>query len=69
MSDGVSDLVDRFHRLDWPALLDLADGKGPAEVIQAVRAAELQDPRGPDDARHKRHDDATIAICTFEVSH
>jgi len=68
LTDGAADLVDRFGRLDWPGLLDLACDQGPDEVIAAVRAAELQDPDGRDKPRYKRHDDATIAICTFEGS-
>jgi hypothetical protein len=68
LTDGAADLVERFAALGWPQLLDLAGAQGPDEVIQAVRRTERQDPHGQAQPRYKRHDDATIAICTFDRS-
>jgi hypothetical protein len=42
--------------LTWPTK------RTPADVIQAVGAAELDHTHDHDDSRDKRHDDATIAI-------
>lgn len=66
LTDGAADLVERYSVLDWPGLLNLAETSGPTEVIRAVRQAEDADPSGQDKPRFKRHDDATIALCTFE---
>lgn len=67
MTDGVANLVDPFGELDWPALVELADAS-PNRVIEAVREAENRDPEGKQTPRYKRHDDATLAVCTFDGS-
>ncbi|GAA1966197.1 protein phosphatase 2C domain-containing protein [Kitasatospora viridis] len=57
LTDGVSRLVERYG-WSWRALLDgLAQG-GPAQLLAAVREAELADPPGR--FAGKRHDDATV---------
>ncbi|WP_406286612.1 protein phosphatase 2C domain-containing protein [Embleya sp. NBC_00896] len=61
MTDGMSRLVDRYD-WQWRGLLDHVEKRGPVAAVQAVRAAELQTPAGT--YRGKRHDDATIALCT-----
>jgi hypothetical protein len=66
LTDGAADAVERYHLLDWRGLLDLADAQGPEEIIRQVRAAERCDAAGQQRPRYKRHDDATIALCTFE---
>ncbi|MBA9001311.1 MULTISPECIES: protein phosphatase 2C domain-containing protein [Thermomonospora] len=62
-SDGATRLVERFGRLDWPALLDLLDREGPAELIRRTRAAEHAETE-TERARHrgKPHDDATAVL-------
>jgi hypothetical protein len=62
LTDGASCAVDSFGLLDLPALLDLLDQYGPAELIRRVRAVERAAPGRP---RYKRHDDATAAYCRF----
>jgi hypothetical protein len=37
-------------------------------LVARVRAAEREDPDGTRWPRSKRHDDATIAVCSFEES-
>jgi hypothetical protein len=66
LTDGAADAVERYGALDWPGLLTLAETSEPEEVIRVVRKAEDADPEGQDTPRFKRHDDATIALCTFE---
>jgi hypothetical protein len=65
-SDGVSRLVERFGRT-WPEVFAMVDSDGPRHVIDAVRSAEratLAPMRRPG----KIHDDATLAICCFDVA-
>lgn len=67
LTDGASCAVDEFALCDWRGLLDLLTDAGPLELIARVRAAELADRDGFGRPRYKRHDDATAAICLFEV--
>jgi hypothetical protein len=64
LTDGASRAVEQFGLLDWPGLLDLLTVHGPAELIRQVRQAELADPEHIQ-PHHKRHDDATAALCLF----
>ncbi|MFC7760094.1 hypothetical protein ACFQY4_20295 [Catellatospora bangladeshensis] len=36
------------------------------ELIRQVRQAETADADGYSRPRHKRHDDATVALCLFD---
>ncbi|GHJ44086.1 hypothetical protein Cs7R123_14280 [Catellatospora sp. TT07R-123] len=65
LTDGASCAVDTFGLFDWAGLLDLVTEQGPGELIRRVRAAETADRDGYDRPRHKRHDDATVALCRF----
>ncbi|MDI1461582.1 hypothetical protein QEZ54_11415 [Catellatospora sp. KI3] len=65
LTDGASCAVDLFGLFDWAGLLDLVTEHGPQELIRRVRAAETADRDGFTRPRHKRHDDATIALCRF----
>ncbi len=65
LTDGASCAVDDYGLYDWPALLDLVTGPGPAELLRQVRAVERADPDGWAQVRYKRHDDATVAACLF----
>jgi hypothetical protein len=65
LSDGAARLVDRFHLMDWHALLDLLDTDGPEELISRTRQAELAEPDGKRTGRRgKKHDDATAVLAT-----
>lgn len=68
LTDGAADAVERYDLVGWSELLDIAEESGPDEVIRMVRKAELADPDGQVHPRYKAHDDATIALCTFERS-
>ncbi|WP_035791480.1 protein phosphatase 2C domain-containing protein [Kitasatospora mediocidica] len=61
MSDGASRLAEQFG-WTWHRLLDTLQDGGPAQILQAVRAAERAMPTGS--FRGKRHDDATVVLCT-----
>ncbi|MBV1853746.1 protein phosphatase 2C domain-containing protein [Catellatospora tritici] len=65
LTDGASCAVDMFGLFDWAGLLDLVTEQGPEELIRRVRAAETADRDGYARPRHKRHDDATVALCRF----
>ncbi|WP_412539993.1 hypothetical protein R8Z50_29845 [Longispora sp. K20-0274] len=65
LTDGAAAAVDIFELLDWQDLLDTLESQGPQRVIELVRAAEVEDGHGRIRPRYKRHDDATIAYCTF----
>ncbi|GII25350.1 hypothetical protein [Planosporangium mesophilum] len=65
LTDGASRAVEHFRLTDWPGLLDLLTVHGPAELIRQVRRAEIADDTRIQ-SRHKRHDDATAALCLFE---
>jgi hypothetical protein len=68
LTDGAARAVDVFALLDWAGLLDLLAAAGPAELIRQVRAAESAARSAADDPvppGHKRHDDASAALCLF----
>jgi hypothetical protein len=64
LTDGASRAVEQFGLMDWVALLDVLTVQGPAELIRQVREAERADHH--ERPGHKRHDDATAAICFFD---
>ena len=65
-SDGVSCGVDTYGVFpDWTAVRDLAVDKGPEAVLDQVRAAELDDPRGTRWPRAKPHDDQALVVVDF----
>jgi len=64
-SDGVSIGVDEYHLFDWPQALKLAREHGTQAVLDAVRAAEEQDPDGERWPRAKRHDDQALVLLDF----
>jgi hypothetical protein len=66
LTDGASRAVEQFGLMDWWGLLDVLTVHGPAELIRQVRRAELADDHEYIRSRHKRHDDATAALCIFE---
>ncbi|WP_018653818.1 protein phosphatase 2C domain-containing protein [Actinomadura flavalba] len=65
LSDGASRLADRFHLLDWRALLQVLHEDGPAELIARTRAAERTDPHGSRWPRGKASDDASAVYRSF----
>jgi hypothetical protein len=65
LTDGATRLADRFGINDWRELVHLLEEYGPEALIQRTREAELTDPDGRRWPRGKRHDDATVALCTF----
>ncbi|BCJ76340.1 hypothetical protein CS0771_58840 [Catellatospora sp. IY07-71] len=66
LTDGASCAVDLFGLYDWAGLLDVLTADGPVELIRQVRRAETADADGYSRPRHKRHDDATVALCLFD---
>ncbi|MFG2055471.1 hypothetical protein ACGFI9_15740 [Micromonospora sp. NPDC048930] len=64
LSDGASCAVDQFGLFDWAGLLDVTVAEGPEGLIGRVRAAERDHPERL--RRHKRTDDASVALCEFE---
>ncbi|MDW5329546.1 protein phosphatase 2C domain-containing protein [Plantactinospora sp. KLBMP9567] len=62
LTDGASRLVERYG-WGWPALLDLLETHGPADLIAQTRAAERATP--PGSFPGKAHDDATAVLCRF----
>jgi hypothetical protein len=62
MSDGLTRIVERYG-WSWGYSLELATQSGITALIDAVRSAELSDPRL--DSRGKRHDDATGVLIEF----
>ncbi|WP_203748860.1 hypothetical protein [Catellatospora bangladeshensis] len=66
LTDGASCAVDLFGLYDWAGLLDVLTADGPVELIRQVRQAETADADGYSRPRHKRHDDATVALCLFD---
>ncbi|MFF3445208.1 protein phosphatase 2C domain-containing protein [Streptosporangium sp. NPDC002721] len=65
LSDGASQLVDRFELATWREALDILERSGPGELIRRVREAEHTDLDGSRWPRTKTHDDATAAYCLF----
>lgn len=64
-TDGVAVGVDEYRILDWPQVLRLARARGARAVLDAVRAAELDDPHATRWPRPKRHDDQALALIHF----
>lgn len=65
-SDGVSCGVDTYRVFpDWTAVRDLAAANGPEAVLDAVRAAEHEDPHGTRWPRAKPHDDQALVVVDF----
>ncbi|MCX2969558.1 protein phosphatase 2C domain-containing protein [Streptomyces sp. TRM70308] len=65
LTDGAARWSDVFRLGDWTALCAALRDRGPAAVIERVRAAEAADPRGTAHPRGKAHDDATAALVEF----
>jgi hypothetical protein len=65
LTDGVTRLVDDFNLLDWRGVLDVLTVEGPVELLRRVRVAERDHPAAQ--RFSKRHDDATVAFCHFDV--
>jgi hypothetical protein len=68
LSDGASRLADRFHLTDWAGVLQLLGKESPQQLIDRVRAAERDDPRGERWPRGKVHDDATAVYVPLTVA-
>ncbi len=67
-TDGVSCGVDTYHVFpDWAAVRDLANAEGPEAVLDAVRAAEHDDPHGTRWPRAKPHDDQALVVVDFHT--
>jgi len=66
LTDGAVRAVDPLKLYDWPALLAELSTSGPDELIRQVRAAEDADPAGVRWPRNKIHDDATVALLSFQ---
>lgn len=65
LSDGAARLVERFHLLTWPDLLDLLAAQGPEELIRHTRQLELDESEAEHaNRRGKQHDDATAVLIT-----
>jgi len=65
LTDGATRLADRFRLLGWQDLMAVLCGEGPGELIRRTRETEDSDPDCRRWPRHKRHDDATAALCVF----
>ena len=61
LSNGASRIVSPYGLTDWPGVLELLGGNGPADIIRRVRQAEARTSGGPD---ARVPDDATVAHCT-----
>jgi Protein phosphatase 2C len=68
LSDGASRLADRFHLIDWAGVLQLLGKESPQQLIDRVRAAERDDPRGERWPRGKVHDDATAVYVPLTIA-
>ncbi|WP_020663000.1 protein phosphatase 2C domain-containing protein [Amycolatopsis benzoatilytica] len=64
-TDGVAIGVDEYHLFGWPEVLRLAKTEGPDAVLDAVRAAEHEDPHAVRWPRAKRHDDQVLVLADF----
>lgn len=62
LTDGASDLVERYQDQTWSSLLDMLENQGPKDVIARVRNLETSDPQGARWPRYKTSDDATAAL-------
>ncbi|MFL1379557.1 hypothetical protein [Nocardiopsis protaetiae] len=60
MTDGATRAVEVFGDLDWGQAFSLVSDKGPAALIERVRALEDADPQGRAHPRGKVRDDATV---------
>jgi hypothetical protein len=68
MTDGVSIGVDTYGvPPDWPSAVALATDD-PAQLVDAVHAAEAADPNGRQWPRSKRHDDKAVALIRFDLA-
>lgn len=65
LTDGATRLTDRFRLLGWQDLMGVLGGEGPGELLRRTRESEFGDPHCRRWPRHKRHDDATAALCVF----
>lgn len=65
-SDGVSPALELGVLADWPAALELARSAGPRAVLDAVWAAEEEDPDGKRWPRSKRHDDQALVVVLWQ---
>ncbi len=59
-SDGATRIADKYHVLDWPAVIEIVRDQGPTALIRQVRAAEDADPGCERWPRNKTRDDATV---------
>ncbi len=59
LSDGATQLADRFNLMSWPELLAVLRKGGPAELITRTREAEASDPTGTRWPRARTSDDAS----------
>jgi len=59
LSDGATRITDLFYLLDWPGIMEVIRGQGPAALIARVRGAEDDDPGCARWPRYKDRDDAT----------
>ncbi|MGW4402171.1 hypothetical protein ACWEHA_43295 [Amycolatopsis nivea] len=64
-TDGVAIGVDEYGLFTWPEVRQLAKNKGPEAVLDAVRAAENDDPHAVRWPRAKRHDDQVLVLADF----
>ncbi|MET9260754.1 protein phosphatase 2C domain-containing protein [Amycolatopsis sp. NPDC004079] len=64
-TDGVAIGVDEYGLFKWPEVLQIAKNKGPEAVLDAVRAAENDDPHAVRWPRAKRHDDQVLVLADF----
>ena len=48
LSNGASRIVSPYGLTDWPGVLELLGGNGPADIIRRVRQAEARTSGGPD---------------------
>jgi hypothetical protein len=65
LTDGATRAVDTYGLMSWPTALDLMTANGPTALLDAVRAAEDDDPEGAAFPRMKRSDDATAVLVSW----
>jgi hypothetical protein len=61
LSNGASRIVDPYHLLEWPAVLELLRTSGPDEILRRVRGAESETAGSLPGFQFS--DDATAAYC------